>query len=599
MPDIATLRFNTCAYFYKLKTGDSFSDNDIRNMMIQVTASKNHAHYLFDELRSPGPNDTKYSLRVFKDTPKTPGFMSVPENGWKEQKIGYFLFVEYGEYVAVLRKNCTIPKDYAAKLEHLDYDKLIALYSDMNTQFQKMSMQNLDASDHAMRYKSYEALNLKDNISPIGTSRYYIRSVKGVNGEDRFALSLGASRINEFDADYTVTEICEWVCEVVDEIINVGDVNSSFLKIFAKPEKYADVYKSLEPSSLLVCYGLILHLHDDQHAQFYHVKDDERTLISEDLFYKYIQRVSKSYNQVATIEEPHGIRYFTGIDNSIEIRLLKSGVRLCNKTWETIEIEGSLDGLYDGTLADLINQHSLFNVYFSDTELIYNNRILFRDTRLMESAPHFLNVLKPKLTRRFLYEKHPGRTARDLHNWDVDSMFRFVEDTFKNEYTYFLCDDYSDEWADHIGIKNDRITFFVEKHKDSINSASDFQDVVGQALKNISNLIPTDSQIDAKRDFWAGAYNTSLMQRYRSEHGTVDDAIAEWKKCNLRPDCRREMCLVVDFLSYNTFKQQLNDVLANIHIPFETELRQRLWLLSSFVNNCLEYGITPLIYCTQ
>lgn len=599
MPEIDTLRFNTCAYFYKLKTGVRFSNTDIRDMMKEVTASKNHAHYLFDELRFIGPNASKYSLRVFKDIPKTPGFMTVPENGWKEQKIGYFLFVEYGDYVAVLRKNCTIPKDYAAKLEYIDYDKLIALYAETDTQFQKMSMQNLDASDHAMRFKSYEALNLKDNISPIGSSRYYLRSVKGANGDGRFALTLGASRINEFVADYTVTEICEWVCKVVDNIAVVGVVNSSFLKIFAKPEKYTDVYNSLEPNSLLVFYGLILHLHDDQHAQFYHVKDNDRILIGEDLFYEYIQRISRSYNQVATIEEPQGTRFFTGIDNSIEIRMLKSGIRLFNKTWETVEIEGSFEGLYDGTLADLINQHSLFNVYFSDTELIYNNRTLFRDTRLMSSAPHFIDVLKPKLTRHFRFEKHEGRSAKGLLDWHEDSMFKFVEETFKSEYTYFLCDDYGDEWADHIGIKEDRVTFFVEKHKDSFNSASDFQDVVGQALKNIANLIPTDTQLEAKRVFWAGMYNTSRMQRYRSAQGTVDDAISEWKKCNLRPNCRREMCLVVDFLSHDAFEQQLNDILAGHPIPYETELRQRLWLLSSFVNNCLEYGITPLVYCMQ
>ena len=132
-----------------------------------------------------------------------------------------------------------------------------------------------------------------------------------------------------------------------------------------------------------------------------------------------------------------------------------------------------------------------------------------------------------------------------------------------------------------------------------MNSASDFQDVVGQALKNIANLIPTDAQLDAKRDFWNDIYNTSLMPRYRSVQGSVDDAIAEWKKCNLRPNCHREMCLVVDFLSRDTFKQQLDDIIAGRPVLYETELRQRLWLLSSFVTNCLEYGVTPLIYCKQ
>lgn len=248
-------------------------------------------------------------------------------------------------------------------------------------------------------------------------------------------------------------------------------------------------------------------------------------------------------------------------------------------------------------MIDLINKHSLFNVYFSDTELIYNNRTLFRDTRLIDSAPHFLDVLKPKLSRSFLYEKHDGNTAANKADWHSDSMFKFVEDNFMSEYSYFICDDCGKEWADHIGIKEDRITFFVEKHKDSQYSASDFQDVVGQALKNIANLIPSDGQLNEKRDFWNDTYNTSLMRRFRSARGDVDDAIAEWKKCNLRPSCKREMCLVVDFLSYGSFKQQLDNLLAGNPVLFETELRQRLWLLSSFVNNCLEYGVTPLIYC--
>lgn len=597
MVNIASLRFNACAYFYKLKDGQSFSNEDVKRMLIQVTASKNHAQYLFDELRVAGPNGTKYSLRVFKDQPKTPGFMTVPEHGWIELKIGYFLFIEAGSYVAVLRKNCTLPKDAAAKLEHIDYDTLIALYANADTLYHKMSMQNLDASDYAMRYKSYEALNLKDNISPIGTSRYYLRSVKGANGEDRFALTLGASRINEFDGNYTVTDLCGWVYQMADDIAHVGGIGSNFLNIFAKPEKYADVYQTLEPSALLVFYGLIMHLHDEHHAQFYHVKDGNRELIGEDTFYTYIRRISKSYDHVVTIAEPKGNRYFTGINNAIQIKLHKTGIVLHNKTWENIVIEGSVDAEYDGTLSNLINKNSLFNVYFTDTELIYNNRTLFRDTRLLGSALQFVEVLKPKLTRNFTCEKYTSHDTVGLPDWSPDSMFKFVEDNFRGEYTYFICDDCGREWADHIGIKSDRITFFVEKQKDSKNSASDFQDVVGQALKNIANLIPTDQQLEDKRNFWSGIYNRSIMQRFRSAQGFVDDAIAEWKICNNRPNCRREMCLVVDFISRSTFEQQLKDIIAGRPVQHETELRQRLWLLSSFVNNCLEYGVTPLIYC--
>ena len=598
MSNINDLRFGASAYFYKLKERRSFSTNDIRNMLAEVTSSKIN-RYLFNEVRQADPSGVMYSIRVFKEYPKSPRFMSVPEEGWKEQKIGYFIFLEYRSHVAILRKYCTVPKTYADKLENIKYEDLIALFATDSTQFQTVSMQNMDASDHAMRYKSYQALNLKENISPIGTSHYYLRSVKGANDDDRFALTLGASRINEFEKDYNIHALCGWVKDTIDAIIGVGALESNFMKIFAKPEKYADVYQQLEPSSLLVFYGLIMAIHDEQGASFFHVKNGNRTLVDDATFYRYMQQIMRSYEQVATIVEPKCTRYFTGIDHAIEIRKRKSGIMLLNKTWKNIEIEGSVDGKYDGTLQDLINQHQLFNVYFTDTELVYNNRTLFRNTRLMSSAPHFIDVLKPKITRDFDYEKHSGRSPQELNDWHADSMFKFVEDRFKQDYTYFICDDCGTEWADHIGISADRVTFFVEKHKASKDSASDFQDVVGQALKNLANLMPSDKQLEDRREFWSGLYQTSNMQRYRSATGNVDEAIAEWKKNNLRPNYKREMCLVVDFLSHDNFKQQLDDIANGNAVPHEAELRQRLWLLSSFVNPCLEYGVQPLIYCKK
>lgn len=598
MANINDLRFGACAYFYKLKEGESYSDTDIRNMLKEVTSSK-ISRYLFDEVRQVDPSGVMYSIRVFKEHPKTPGFMSVPEEGWKEQKIGYFLFLEYRSHVAILRKYCTLPKTYADKLENIKYEDLIALFATDKTQFQTVSMQNMDASDHAMRYKSYQALNLKENISPIGTSHYYLRSVKGANDDERFALTIGASRINEFEKDYNIHALCGWVKDTIDAIIGVGALESNFMKIFAKPEKYADVYQQLEPSSLLVFYGLIMAIYDEQGASFFHVKNGNRTLVDDATFYRYMQQIMRSYEQVATIVEPKCTRYFTGIDNAIEIRKRKSGIMLLNKTWKNIEIEGSVDGLYDGSLQDLINQQQLFNVYFTDTELVYNNKTLFRDTRLMSSAPHFVDVMKPKITRDFDYEKHPGKSPARMNDWHADSMFKFVEDTFKQDYIYFICDDCGTEWADHIGISTDKVTFFVEKHKESKDSASDFQDVVGQALKNLANLMPSDKQLEDRREFWSGLYQTSNMQRYRTATGSVDEAITEWKKNNLRPNCKREMCLVVDFLSQDNFKQQLADIANGNAVPHEAELRQRLWLLSSFVNSCLEYGVQPLIYCKQ
>lgn len=109
--------------------------------------------------------------------------------------------------------------------------------------------------------------------------------------------------------------------------------------------------------------------------------------------------------------------------------------------------------------------------------------------------------------------------------------------------------------------------------------------------------MPSKNQLDDKREQWNRNYLTSNIPRFRSREGNVNDAINEWLKNNQRPNCQREMCLVVDFMEKERFKKQLESIMNEQEIEHEAELRMRLWLLSSFVNTCLEYGVIPLIYC--
>ena len=234
----------------------------------------------------------------------------------------------------------------------------------------------------------------------------------------------------------------------------IGEMPDTLLSAFAKPEKYSTVYDKLEPQSLLICYGLIRKLKDEQQAQFYHTKDKEkRKLIGEDVLEGYIERISRAYTNINTVVK-HGKKYFyTGHKDAIELRLTKTGIKLCCKTWKNIEIEGSQDGVYDMDLESLINAHHEFNVYFTDNELIYANKTLFRDTRIIASIPQFLKVLqKMPLLDHTNYEKHPGKSPKRLKDWNTKSIFKAVEKIFMPQYEHFICDDCNDEWADHIGI---------------------------------------------------------------------------------------------------------------------------------------------------
>lgn len=95
----------------------------------------------------------------------------------------------------------------------------------------------------------------------------------------------------------------------------------------------------------------------------------------------------------------------------------------------------------------------------------------------------------------------------------ADTVFRVVEDTFRNEAaTHIVCDDMGYECADHIVLTDNRISFIHSKSKGSASlSASAFQEVIGQALKNIGNMRYMD--VADKVDSWRGKYfqnNTNI-----------------------------------------------------------------------------------------
>ena len=596
--NLADLRFTECAYFYKLKDGVTITDANIHSMLVEVARGKLH-NYLFDIERQNGGNGTLFSLRVFKQKKGKPTFFQTPEPGWEEIKVGFFLFVECDRYVVVLKRYANVPKTISEKLENVDYTTLMTLETRSNSVFKRLSIQNLDGSDYAMRNKTYESLDLSSNISTVGISRYFIRSVTGKTNNDKFALTLSTSKVNEFGADMTVRDICGWVRQKVDEIAALGVMPDTLLSAFAKPEDYAAVYSQLQPSSVLIFSSLVDMLKDDPQVELYHINNQgQRSSIDKQTFEKYIAMFSRAYTQVQIVAQRDGSHFYIGRNNSIEIRLTRTGIRLYNKTWRNISIEGSRDGEHDGDLQGLINNNHQFNVYFTDREQVYNNRTLFRDSRLLLSVTQFIKVLKsmPALNG-LLYEKHHGRSPQGLVDWHPQSIFKMVERDLMPNYTYFICDDCNDEWADHIGISPEKVSFFVSKHKTSKDSASDFQDVVGQALKNLGNLSPSRAQLNDKAQSWTGLYQTSNMNRFRSQNGTVQDAIDMWQNNVMSPNFAREMCLVVDFMEASTFGNQLTTIASGGHVANSEALFQRLWILSSYVNGCLEVGVKPVIYC--
>lgn len=232
---------------------------------------------------------------------------------------------------------------------------------------------------------------------------------------------------------------------------------------------------------------------------------------------------------------------------------------------------------------------------FENIDLVYSNRKLFKDSKLLGNIDHFMKIfITYKALVSITSEKGNFATTQTL--FTDDSIFNFVETQFLDGSDFFICDDLGREWADHIGITEDKVTFYLSKYKDSSFSATAFQDIIGQAQKNLGNLAPQDYQLMGKRDFWNGLYPNSNIRRLR-KGDSIDNFIHQYQSTIKNPYLKRECYLVINFISKSELQNNLNQLRDGVNFAQKNETIQILWFISSLVSSCKEVNVDAYICC--
>lgn len=595
--NITDLTFSENAFFFHVVDGETVLKRDVEKALYEASEGK-VGNYPIKFVRRVfnGVPDVKCSMRLFKSVGK-PSFFVNSKKGWDEQKIGYILIVEYNSYVIIMKRNSSSVKHLYTKLEPLSYPQLLSMYVNNDTEFEKLSMYNMDGSSSALRGKTYEANDLRENFSTVGASRFILRTFRAKNTRGRVAMSLSSSRINEFQSGKSIDEICSWAKQTIDRFIS-HPAADTFLSIFAKPLSYTKEWKNLQPDSLLVFIHSLLRNLGNQRYTFEKVIGRNYVSVSDQLISRYLSRFVSSMDVQQNVDANGIVHYYAyrnGNNTGVEVVMTDRNIHLENKIWKSIRVTDNVSQ-NKMSLQALINTHNEYNVYFTGVQRMYSNRHLYEDAQLLSNIDQFLLVLKPVARLNFT-NSEKGNIKAVVDRFEPHSVFGVVEHYAMSQYSFFICDDMGVEWADHIGISKDRVAFFVSKSKDSNCSASDFQDVVGQALKNAGYLAATSTQLNSKKNKWRGTWNNRPLQRLRKGAGTVDDAVALWSNAVNHPYFHREMNLVVDFLSYKDMKVYLNNLKNGIAFQRKNEAFQLLWLLSSLISNCKLLDVDVHVYC--
>lgn len=581
---------NENAYFYKNIDRIRISRTMIEQVFRDASSVKT-GNYLLKIVRRSYPineNSITYSLCVFKYESK-PTFIDEEVENWIESKLAYLLIVEVHDYIVISRKNISKVQEFIKQFQPLDYTILSTLFVNENTSFEKFSLKNLNVSDKALREKSLEALDLRENFSSLGANNYMLNSLRVKNEEEKTSLMLNSSRINKFGKKSGIEQFCNWSYSLVNRIKEHIE-KETFLSVFAEPQDYESMKDSLNPISILFIFSKLYDDFENGRIVTFFIRNSK---LGKERRFNLIQYLD-SFERLLKIEKDENVfRIKSTVTDDLELKMNNKSITLQSLKLKNIILQKD-DG-YDISFIDYINKYCSFILNFENIDLVYSNRKLFKDSKLLGNIEHFIKIFIPFEDLANITSEKGNFTINQTQFAD-DSIFNFVEKQFLDSSEFFICDDLGREWADHIGITEDRVTFYLSKYKDSSFSATAFQDIIGQAQKNLGNLTPQNYQLKSKRDFWNRSYPNSNISRLR-KGDNIDNFIHQYQSTIKNPYLKRECYLVINFISKAELQNNLNQLKGGINFAQKNETIQILWFISSLVSSCKEVNIDAYICC--
>lgn len=596
--ELENIIINENAYIFHNSENVNISRNKINVLFRDASVIKSSNFLLKEVKKSITINniEIQYSICVFKYNTQ-PTFINEPIENWIETKLAYLLIVEIEDYIVISRKNISKIQEFLKQFNQLDYKILSTLFVNDETQFEKFNLKNLNVSDKALREKSLEAVDLKENFSALGANNYMLNSLRLKNADEKVSLILNSSRINKFGKKNSIEEFCVWAENLINQIKHHTE-KETFLSVFAEPQDYEIVRDTLVPISILFTFSGLYTDFENEVISNTIIRFFDEDLVLER--YLDIIKYLKNFERLSKVTYDANYDIFK-VDNptinDIELKFNEKSITLKSPKLKNVILKKS-----NGTeisIIDYISQSSSFIINFDNIDLVYSNRKLFKDSKLLGNIEHFMKIFVAHIELQFC-DSEKGIFAMGQTEFANLSIFNFVEQNFMADAEYFICDDLLKEWADHIAISENKIIFYHSKHNTTQFSASAFQDIVGQAQKNLGNLSPQAYQLQEKRDTWNSTYNNdginTNINRLRKGNN-IDDAISLYQSSINNPHFKGEVHLVIDFISRNTLEQNLNNLKDGVPFARRSETIQILWFISSLISSCQEVNKDVYIHC--
>ncbi len=517
-----------------------------------------------------------------------------------EKKLAYLLIIEIGDYIVIFRKNVTgissFIKEYLVPIESR---KICAAMVDTYTKFQQLKLTNMNMDKSAIRNKMYEADDLENVMPMYGANRQIVNTIRFMSANDDLcSINISTSRIAKLGEKRNIDNLLLWLKTITESLDNdgLGDM-TDFLSRFAMPTSWRSMKNALKPISLLIdVYQLQNYISFSDEYKFYITwKDSEGNEHNKECTNKAEKFIREyAFHDLEPSGENQEIFYTEKLKKRFGIKRSNNGIRI----WA----DGLLRSVYvhkdnekAEKLIDIINHLGCFSVGFDDYKYIYSSKNLYKNNSILSDFDAILSILEPYPELRGVTSEKGDPTTNSVE-FDAGCIFNVVENRIFNNAEFIVCDDMGEEWADHIIINGSTVAFCHSKYKEAASlSASNFQDVLGQAVKNIGHLIPSDNILENKRERWRHTVRGTQIRLCR--RGDVSGFINRFKELRVSPNFVKEVCLAINFISKAQLQNVFNKIKNNQELRPKANVIQLAWLLNAFISICKDVDMHCRIFC--
>ncbi|CNK47051.1 hypothetical protein yaldo0001_23200 [Yersinia aldovae ATCC 35236] len=582
------------AQFYKVNK--VITKKTINSMFDELSEFK-IGRYLLKECKIDGVTNAvefKYSIAVYK-VETEPSF--IHNSSLREVKFSYVLLLEIDDSLVIFKKNIDSPEKKLSKyISEYDYEYFCHFGGGLNPEYERVSMSNMSISDAVIRSRTLEAYKLNGIIPLNSASRSVPKNFRVKIDNGIYSLCPNSSRVTLRDKAVGIYPLVVWASETILEIKNTLS-RSDFLDNFATPIVLEDI---------ILKGGYIASV-------FFDFNELDKQIRGNNPIYKLM--IDNGVGELIDLDDKKLKRFFNAfkspilvLNNKLKIKgkMLKGSI-IPNKKTITIKVDlFNKFVIVDGnnqeiTIGSYINKYKPFLATFNSPNYICYSRSCFEDRKILNNLKSVINILDDSYDFSSVISEKCKPHGNNITEFPEKSLFYHVEKMYISNNSILICDDMNDEWADHIHIEcdnNPSISFIHSKYtkKDSYG-ASKFHEVVSQALKNIGMMYGDIESIENKyTQKWSKNYEETNITRVRGNK-KLDDVKKAFNSISSNPNTVRKIVLATPFIRRKEVESIFENIERNGH--GEAYHIQLIWLISTFVSACQEYGIQPKILCKK